>query len=873
MRRLFAAAAQSVASLRLAPTTTLMLALGSLAVILLGSASTRAMAAGDGLAISGTPTAYVQIGHLYTFRPTVSDPSGRTVTFSIHNHPGWSTFNRTTGLLSGTKRYTTGTYTGIIISATDGVTRVSLPAFTIHVVNHSVTTTDTVTITGSPATSVQAGKSYSFQPTGKDSSGKALSFSVQNKPSWATFSIATGGLSGTPTASQAGTYSNVVISASDGTSSAALAAFTITVTDPVTTVTPPPTISGTPASSVTAGQSYSFTPTASGPSGATLTFSITNKPSWASFNASTGQLSGTPSGSNVGSYSNIGISVSDGSQSASLAAFSVNVTAAQTAAAGAPVVLYTDVTSGPNSGGENNEGAYLSIFGKNFGSTGLGSTVKVYIGGTEVSSYRYLGPSRGRPDIQQITVQVGSLGNPTPGTALPIEVAVNGVDSNTDQTFTVNPGRMLFVSQSGNDATAVPGDITHPYRHVQNGSTGAFDVAKAGDTIVMLGTPLAAGAALTTDPTPAASAWTDTYSSYFVRFIYNNGTAPTGASGTGPIALIAYPNDDVYIYESYASGAKGAITGVDTTAYQGGRYVTVADLRIEAGGAAGVVNEQIAGQNWRVVNNEITAATGGSDPYNLAGGITGNGSNTFWVGNYVHDLTSASPGEMHGIYIDGDGSYQVAYNWIEQVTDGTGFQVYVDGTNGSSSANDVVFHHNMIDNIAKYGMNIADGSSKGFLYYDNVVYNTAYGCLRFNTVTLSDAKIYNNTFYDCSSHSGYGVITNDWNFPAGALDMENNIFYASSGGSYSGGSVGMSGGIGTVTHNLFYNGDDGDGWDAHPISGNPLFMSLSGTMNLGLQSSSPAIGAGSTAVAPIVTTDYNLNPRSSTSIDVGAYTH
>ncbi len=544
-------------------------------------------------------------------------------------------------------------------------------------------------------------------------------------------------------------------------------------------------------------------------------------------------------------------------------------------------MLYTDVTSGPNSGGENNEVAYLSIFGKNFGTTGLGSTVKVYIGGAEVASYRYLGPSRGRPDIQQITVQVGALGNPTPGKALPIEVTVNGTASNTDQTFTVNPGRMLFVSQSGNDSTAVPGDISHPFRHVQNGSTGAFDVMQPGDTIVLRGTPLAAGAPLTSDPTPASSAWTDQCSSsncngYFIRFIYLNGTAPTGASGSGPLALIAYPNEDVYIYESYASGATGAITGVDTTGYAGGRYVTIADLRIEAGGAAGAVNQQIAGQYWRVVNNEITAATGGSDPYNLAGGITGNGTGTFWVGNHVHNLNSASPGEMHGIYIDGDGSYEVAYNLIETVTDGSGFQVYVDGSNGSSYANNVVFHHNMVYGVAKYGINIADGSKAGFVYYDNVVYNAAYGCLRFNTNTLSGAKIYNNTFYNCvtSGNSGYGVITNDWNFPSNALDMENNILYANAGGYYSGGSVGMSTGIGTVTNNLFYNGIDPDNWDAHPVTGNPLFLSLS-TLDLdfGLTVGSPAIGAGSTTVSSIVTTDYNLNPRSATSIDIGAYTH
>src|SRR5438445_731162 len=78
--------------------------------------------------------------------------------------------------------------------------------------------------------------------------------------------------------------------------------------------------------------------------------------------------------------------------------------AAQSAA---PLVLYTDVLSGPNSGGENNDGTYLSIFGQNFGTSGLGTSTRVFIGGAEVASYRYLGSSAGRPDVQQITVQVG----------------------------------------------------------------------------------------------------------------------------------------------------------------------------------------------------------------------------------------------------------------------------------------------------------------------------------------------------------------------------------------------------------------------------------------------------------------------------------
>jgi len=88
-----------------------------------------------------------------------------------------------------------------------------------------------------------------------------------------------------------------------------------------------PTISGTPPTTVTAGQAYSFTPTASGPSGTTLSFSVQNLPSWATFSIATGTVSGTPASSNVGTFANIVISVSDGQASAALPAFSIQVNA------------------------------------------------------------------------------------------------------------------------------------------------------------------------------------------------------------------------------------------------------------------------------------------------------------------------------------------------------------------------------------------------------------------------------------------------------------------------------------------------------------------------------------------------------------------
>ncbi|MBI1676778.1 InlB B-repeat-containing protein, partial [Shewanella sp. DW31] len=88
-----------------------------------------------------------------------------------------------------------------------------------------------------------------------------------------------------------------------------------------------PSLSGQPATMVFAGSLYSFTPTAFDAQGDRLTFSIANKPVWATFDTATGVLSGSPDFDHIGDYPNIRISVSDGLLSASLAAFSIQVKA------------------------------------------------------------------------------------------------------------------------------------------------------------------------------------------------------------------------------------------------------------------------------------------------------------------------------------------------------------------------------------------------------------------------------------------------------------------------------------------------------------------------------------------------------------------
>jgi len=114
------------------------------------------------------------------------------------------------------------------------------------------------TIAGSPSVQAAVGSNYSLTPQAKDDDGDTLAFSIQNKPTWAQFNTATGALAGTPTA--AATFADIVISVSDGKTSASMPAFSITV---AAADSSPGAGSGSEAG--TGSSSEAPTPVASGP--------------------------------------------------------------------------------------------------------------------------------------------------------------------------------------------------------------------------------------------------------------------------------------------------------------------------------------------------------------------------------------------------------------------------------------------------------------------------------------------------------------------------------------------------------------------------------------------------------------------------------
>ncbi|WP_345884101.1 Ig-like domain-containing protein [Shewanella algae] len=271
---------------------------------------------------------------------TVTPKANQSISF---NNPGAQSF---------------GTTPTLTATASSGLT----PVFSSNSTGVcTITTTGTLNFVSAGSCSINAdqagGSSYNAAPTVTQSftvnavvPGVPMSVSAVAADASATVSFSapasTGGAaisSYTVTSSPggftaSGTGSPLTVSGlSNGTGysftvSASNIAGTGPASSPSNTVTPEPdnkapSISGTPAGSVDQDSYYSFIPTATDPDQDPLTFSISNKPTWASFNTASGELSGTPLREHVGVSDNIIIRVSDGALSTDLAPFSVEVKA------------------------------------------------------------------------------------------------------------------------------------------------------------------------------------------------------------------------------------------------------------------------------------------------------------------------------------------------------------------------------------------------------------------------------------------------------------------------------------------------------------------------------------------------------------------
>jgi hypothetical protein len=217
-----------------------------------------------------------------------------------------------------------------------------------------------MTISGTPPATATVGKEYYFVPVVHNAIVAQLQFNYIARPAWSGSYRGSGAIIGTPTAP--GVYPNIQITAWDGVHFAVSAPFTITVvgSGPQTLQ-----ISGTPPTTATVGKFYSFTPTVVASAGSSLTYQVSNKPTWAQFSSATGALTGTPSAANVATDSDIVVSVSNGTKSASLAAFNIAV---QAAAAGSATLSWAKPADNTNGTPITNLAGYVLRYGTNLSS-------------------------------------------------------------------------------------------------------------------------------------------------------------------------------------------------------------------------------------------------------------------------------------------------------------------------------------------------------------------------------------------------------------------------------------------------------------------------------------------------------------------------
>jgi hypothetical protein len=144
-------------------------------------------------------------------------------------------------------------------------------------------------ITSSDTDTAAAGTLFTYTLTASDADGDAITFRASLLPAWLTFNSTSGELSGTPARADAGDY-EVTLAASDGVNSTPLF-----LNLSVVVVNAAPTITSIANNNGVVGASYSYTLTATDVDGDMLVKSaVSTLPSWASFDATTGTISGTP---------------------------------------------------------------------------------------------------------------------------------------------------------------------------------------------------------------------------------------------------------------------------------------------------------------------------------------------------------------------------------------------------------------------------------------------------------------------------------------------------------------------------------------------------------------------------------------------------
>jgi hypothetical protein len=466
------------------------------------------------------------------------------------------------------------------------------------------------------------------------------------------------------------------------------------------------------------------------------------------------------------------------------------------ARAAQPTAIFTDLQSGPNAGGQNNQGAIVTIYGFGFGATQGGSTLT--IGGASPAAYLLWSDSK-------VSFQLGNSANTGN-----IVVNVAGAGSSNGMPFTVRTGRIFFVAPGGLDTNA--GGFTAPWATVKH----AKNSAQAGDIIYLRNgvneTGLDASSASLT-------------------------VAKSGSSGL-PIALVAYPGATATI-----GSATGQSYGIRTTA--AASYWLLAGISLRGSFSALTVTNS---SNWRVIGSDISCPNGSGTGACVAfSGVT----NIALYRNLIHDngsTTSASIKLYQAIQFD-SGSNGIDFGWneIANTRSCRALQFFSDTT----PLFNLTVRNNLIHDSRCDGINFAtiDPARGAVKAYNNVIYRAGtgpapggvegnYACINVGGSGSAAVQITGNTLYDCGRRA---------NADSGAVSasvpvvLTNNIVDSIAGESYTAPNSSLANFSGK--NNLFFGDGATPSFSTSSISADPKFLDTTNN-NFQLQQGSPAVDAG-----------------------------
>lgn len=551
---------------------------------------------------------------------------------------------------------------------------------------------------------------------------------------------------------------------------------------------------------------------------------------------------------------------------------------APTLADESPRIFYTDIDSGPNTGGENNNGAYLSIFGKGFGADL--SQAKVTVGGGEVVRYMYLGASLGRPDVQQLSVQLGPA-----TTTGPIKVAVKGVVSNTDHSFTVRPGDFYFISPAGSDNKGKVNEISRPFRSpnyikgLRSFKAGDFIIARGGTYVLA-----------EKDSNIGANSWL---------------RADKSGTAKAPLAFLGYPGENVDIHHS--NNIKIISNYVSIAHWIVGNFrVTLTDC-VGAGEIIGLgatttpsvckdANDTQQGKASFIKIVNIDA-----DGHDKAGFCSGGdglieisySEGVKVLGVALHN-TSPAKGDnesAHAIYLSTrQKGTEVGWNAIYNIPATRAvIQVYQDSFGGTcwgtKQLTDIKIHDNLLHDLAGQAI-LLDGGAGDIEVYNNILYN--HKDHRYeDAISLRgsggklNAKIYNNTVYVNPNQASPGWILGIGSYMGNhcpeSVTLYNNIFVVTEAQDHYYHNEPAKNCVASITsnNNIWYGSKNPKPVFAGPneLTADPKFVNP-GIGDFRLRRDSPAIGKGSQQASPVVTHDHDMMPVvKEKGYDLGAYQH